>query len=63
MDINVDIIRGIYSVGFEKPSAIQRKSIPHMISGNDMIVQSEAGSGKTGAYVIGMLNKINQKSN
>ncbi len=28
-----------------------------------MIVQSEAGSGKTGAYTIGMLNKVDQKSN
>lgn len=63
MDIHADIIRGIYSVGFEKPSTIQRKAIPPILDGRDLIAQSEAGSGKTAAYVIGMLGRINPKSN
>lgn len=63
MDINADIIRGVYSVGFGEPSRIQRVAIPAMKTGRDMIAQSEAGSGKTAAYTIGMLDRINQGDN
>ncbi len=63
MQINENIIRGLYSVGFDQPSKIQRKSVPVIKSGKDLIAQSQAGSGKTAAYVIGILNKIDIKSN
>jgi len=59
MDINANIIRAIYSIGFEKPSSIQRKSIPPIMQGRDVIAQSEAGSGKTAAYMIGLMTRIN----
>uniref|UniRef100_A0A6C0BSJ4 Helicase n=1 Tax=viral metagenome TaxID=1070528 RepID=A0A6C0BSJ4_9ZZZZ len=58
LNINENILRGIYSYGFEKPSTIQQKSIPEIIKGSDVISQAQSGTGKTGAYVIGLLNKI-----
>lgn len=58
LNIKEDILRGIYSYGFEKPSVIQQRSIPEMITGSDIISQAQSGTGKTGAYVIGLLNKI-----
>ena len=39
MGLNKDLIRGIYSYGFEKPSAIQQRAIKQIIKGNDLIAQ------------------------
>lgn len=58
LNLNENILRGIYSYGFEKPSKIQEKAIPGIISGNDIIAQAQSGTGKTGAFVIGLLNKL-----
>ena len=58
LDINDKLLRGIYSYGFEKPSNIQYKSIPIMNQSKDIIAQSQSGTGKTGAFVIGILNNI-----
>ena len=53
------LLRGIYSYGFELPSNIQKFAIPHLIEGKDVIGQAQSGSGKTGTFVIGTLQKIN----
>ena len=58
MELNDNLLRGIYSHGFEKPSNIQQKSINILRSGKDLIAQSQSGTGKTGAFVIGSLSKI-----
>ena len=58
MNIPPDILRGVYSYGFEKPSVIQTKSIPEIINKKDIIAQAQSGTGKTGAYTIGSLCTI-----
>jgi len=58
MELNENLLRGIYSHGFEKPSNIQQKSINILRSGKDLIAQSQSGTGKTGAFVIGSLSKL-----
>ena len=58
LDLNEDLLRGIYSYGFEKPSAIQQRAIRPLLSGRDTIGQAQSGTGKTGAFVIGCLQKI-----
>lgn len=60
LNINENILRGIYSYGFEKPSLIQASSIPKMIIGKDLIAQAQSGTGKTGAFSIGALCKIDE---
>jgi translation initiation factor 4A len=61
LDLNENLLRGIYSYGFENPSKIQQLAIPKIIEGKDLIAQAQSGTGKTGAFVIGVLNKINIK--
>jgi translation initiation factor 4A len=61
LELNDELLRGIYSYGFEKPSKIQYKSIPLIKSGKDLIAQSQSGTGKTGAFSIGILNNIDTK--
>ena len=59
-DLGLDdnLLRGIYSHGFENPSPIQGKAIPFMNSKKDLIAQAQSGTGKTGAFSIGILNNI-----
>ena len=59
LNIKDELLRGIYSYGFEKPSNIQNKAIPIINKGTDLIAQSQSGTGKTGAFSIGILNNIN----
>ena len=61
LELNDKLLRGIYGYGFEKPSKIQYKSIPLIKTGLDIIAQSQSGTGKTGAFSIGILNNIDIK--
>jgi len=61
LGINDNLLRGIYGYGFEKPSIIQNKAIPVLISGKDLIAQAQSGTGKTGAFSIGSLCNIDIK--
>jgi translation initiation factor 4A len=56
---NSDLLKGIFTYGFERPSPIQAKAIQPMADGRDLIAQSQSGTGKTGAFSIGMLLRIN----
>ena len=62
MNLNEDLLRGIYGFGFEKPSEIQKQAIGHVIEGGDVIGQAQSGTGKTGAFTIGLLNRIDLNS-
>ena len=56
-------MRGIYAIGFEKPSPIQSKAILPVLNNRDIIAQAQSGTGKTGAFAISTLQKINVKEN
>lgn len=62
LEIQTDILRGIYAYGFDKPSFIQQRAILPIISGNDVIAQAQSGTGKTGAFTISALNAIDLKT-
>jgi len=57
-DLNEQLLRGIYSYGFEKPSAIQQRAIKPVLDGRDTIGQAQSGTGKTATFVIGVLQRI-----
>ncbi|OQR70303.1 eukaryotic initiation factor 4A-III-like [Tropilaelaps mercedesae] len=58
MGLREDLLRGIYAYGFEKPSAIQQRSIAPIISKRDVIAQSQSGTGKTATFSIGVLQSL-----
>jgi len=62
-DMNPDILRGIYSYGFEKPSPIQSKAILPIQMGLDIIAQAQSGTGKTAAFTVGALSRVNISEN
>ena len=58
LDINTDILKGVYLYGFKQPSKIQVKGIQSINTGRDCILQSQSGTGKTGTYLLGVLNRM-----
>jgi len=58
LPLHENLLRGIYSYGFEKPSAIQQRGIKPLLMGRDTIGQAQSGTGKTATFVIGALQKI-----
>jgi len=58
MPLPENLLRGIYTYGFEKPSAIQRKAIMPIADGHDLLAQAQSGTGKTGTFCIGSLSRV-----
>ena len=58
LNLKENILRGVFSYGFENPSKIQYESVPIIMKGKDLIAQAQSGTGKTGAFVIGVLERL-----
>lgn len=60
-DFNLEpkVLRAVTELGFEEPTPIQLKAIPLAMSGRDLIGQAQTGTGKTAAFGIPLINKIN----
>jgi superfamily II DNA/RNA helicase len=56
--IEESIKKNIAARGFEHPTPIQDKTIPHILAGKDLIGLANTGTGKTGAFLLPMLDKI-----
>jgi superfamily II DNA/RNA helicase len=63
LNLKENILRGIYSRGFENPSPIQKRGINPILSGKDVIAQAQSGTGKTGAFTISALQMIDETVN
>ena len=61
MKLRDELMKGIYAYGFDKPSSVQQRAIMPIIEGKDMIVQSQAGTGKTCVFAVGALQRLEQK--
>ncbi|KAA0005861.1 MAG: DEAD/DEAH box helicase [Thermoplasmata archaeon] len=58
LDINKKLLSKIKEFGFEDLTSIQRKCIPEILNGRDVVGQAETGSGKTLAFVLPILNSV-----
>ncbi len=61
MGLSEEIQKAVRYMGFEEASPIQAKAIPAMISGIDLIGQAQTGTGKTAAFGIPILEKVDPK--
>jgi len=60
--INPNIIKAIKELGFETPTDIQKKTIPHLLKDNrDLVALAQTGTGKTAAFGLPILEQINTK--
>jgi len=60
LNLNENLLKGVYLYGFTKPSKIQITGIKSINTGKDCILQSQSGTGKTATYVLGILNRIDE---
>jgi len=60
MGLKESLLRGIYAYGYEKPSAIQKQAITQVASGRDTLAQAQSGTGKTAAFSIGSLQRLDE---
>ncbi|KAK1684324.1 hypothetical protein QYE76_045172 [Lolium multiflorum] len=58
-----ELLMGIYEKGFERPSPIQEESIPIALTGSNILARAKNGTGKTAAFCIPALEKIDQDKN
>lgn len=56
------IRRAVISAGWNSLMPVQELSIPYLVAGRDMIVQSRTGSGKTGAFLLPMFERLDSRS-
>ncbi|KAJ7769029.1 P-loop containing nucleoside triphosphate hydrolase protein [Mycena olivaceomarginata] len=65
LGLHQDLLRGIYDMGFSKPSKIQERALPLLLANppTNMIGQSQSGTGKTAAFVLTMLSRIDFTKN
>lgn len=63
LGISTELLRGIFSYGFEQPSPIQQKAIKPIMNGRDIVAQAQSGTGKTATFAIGALSRVNTKDN
>ncbi|MBK8566016.1 MAG: DEAD/DEAH box helicase [Saprospiraceae bacterium] len=62
-DLNLiePILRALQEEGYETPTPIQQQSIPHSIEGRDLLACAQTGTGKTAAFAIPILQRMNAK--
>ena len=58
-----ELLMGIYEKGWEKPSPVQEQSIPIALTGRDVLARAKNGTGKTGAYTIPIIERIDPTKN
>ncbi|KAF9972008.1 RNA helicase required for poly(A+) mRNA export [Actinomortierella ambigua] len=61
LGLHEDLLKGIYDMKFAKPSKIQERALPLLLSNppKNMIAQSQSGTGKTAAFTLTLLSRIN----
>lgn len=59
--LHPDLLKNLSSLGYAEMTPIQAQSLPSILEGKDVIAQGKTGSGKTAAFALGLLNKLNVK--
>ena len=58
LNLNTDLLKGVYLYGFNQPSKIQIQGISSINTGKDCLLQSQSGTGKTATYLLGVINRL-----
>ncbi len=58
LGLNEQILEGINSIGFTEPTPVQAEAIPHVLEGRDVVACAQTGTGKTAAFALPCLQRI-----
>jgi len=61
LPLKPELIENLATLEYQEMTDIQLQSLPHILAGKDIIAQGKTGSGKTAAFGLGLLNKLNVK--
>ncbi|KYO35797.1 ATP-dependent RNA helicase DDX25 [Alligator mississippiensis] len=61
LHLKEELLHGVYAMGFNRPSKIQETALPMMVAHppQNLIAQSQSGTGKTAAFALAMLSRVN----
>ena len=62
MNLKEGLLRGIYQIGYEKPSAIQQRALRPISEGRDVIAQAQSGTGKTSMIALACCQGVDQRT-
>ncbi|MCF8037293.1 MAG: DEAD/DEAH box helicase [Desulfobacteraceae bacterium] len=62
LNISAPLLRAVEASGYETPTPIQAKTIPHLMNGKDLIGHAQTGTGKTAAFALPILSRIDLKN-
>lgn len=65
LQLKEELLQGLYAMGFTKPSKIQETALPTLLNNppQNLIAQSQSGTGKTAAFSLAMLSRIDTSLN
>ncbi|MGC1216498.1 MAG: DEAD/DEAH box helicase [Phormidesmis sp.] len=63
LDLSAPLLRALDDAGYETPTPIQARTIPSILSGKDIIGQAQTGTGKTAAFALPILERIDTSNN
>ena len=55
------VLKALNKVGYETPTPVQAQTIPHILTGRDLMGQAQTGTGKTAAFALPLLSRIDLK--
>lgn len=61
LGISQETLKSLEDLGYSKPTEIQEKAIPAVLSGKDLVAQAQTGTGKTAAFGIPVVESVNTK--
>jgi len=61
LQLHPDLLKNLDSLGYQAMTPIQERSLPHILAGADLVAQSRTGSGKTAAFGLGLLARLEVK--
>jgi len=59
LNLHINITKAVAACGYNKPTPIQRKAIPEILQGKDVVASAQTGTGKTAAFVLPALHYLN----
>ena len=62
LNLSKPVFRGVMRLGYKVPTPIQRRTIPLLMAGQDVVAMARTGSGKTAAFLIPMLERLKAHS-
>ena len=57
-DLSAPLLQAVNDAGYETPTPIQREMIPHVLAGRDVVGQAQTGTGKTAAFALPLLSRL-----